>query len=80
MSSKTDIEQFTTKPMSNEQLFKEAPSIFSDLPIDSVSSQYHFVKTSEILDVFRESGFYPILCGEAKSRSSEGQPFVKHLI
>lgn len=69
------------KPLSNEELFKIAPSIFSDSPIESASSQYHFVKTSDILDIFRnEAGLYPILAGEAKSRSKDGQPYVKHLI
>lgn len=73
--------QVNVKPMSNEELFQAAPSIFSESPIESVSSQYHFVKTSEILDVFRdEAGLYPILAGEAKSRSNEEQPYVKHLI
>jgi hypothetical protein len=72
--------KLNVKTMSNEELFKASPSIFADSPIDSVSSQYHFVKTSEILKTFREAGYYPILCGEAKSRSKDGQPYVKHLI
>lgn len=81
MSIKPNTAQLTIKPLSNEELFQAAPSIFSDSAIDSVSSQYHFVKTSEILDTFRnEAGYYPILAGEAKSRSSDGQPYVKHLI
>jgi hypothetical protein len=72
--------KLNVKTMSNEELFKASPSIFADSPIDSVSSQYHFVKTSEILKTFREAGYFPILCGEAKSRSKDGQPYVKHLI
>ena len=67
-------------PLTNEQLKQQAPSIFSDSPIKSVSSVYHFVKSSELLDIFRESGYYPILAGEQKSRTKEGQPFVKHII
>lgn len=66
--------------LSNEQLKQQAPSIFSDSPIESVSSMYHFVKTSDVLNTFREAGFFPILSGEAKSRTKEGQPYVKHLI
>lgn len=66
--------------LSNEQLKQQAPSIFSDSPIESVSSMYHFVKTSDVLNIFREAGFFPILAGEAKSRTKEGQPYVKHLI
>ena len=72
--------KLNVKTMSDEELFKASPSIFADSPIDSVSSQYHFVKTSRILKTFREAGYYPILCGESKSRSKDGQPYVKHLI
>ncbi|PHR69909.1 MAG: hypothetical protein COA66_13860 [Arcobacter sp.] len=68
------------KPMSNTELFQAAKSIFSNSASQSVSAQYHFVKTSEILDIFREAGYFPILAGEAKSRSIDGQPYVKHLI
>lgn len=78
--STNEQSNLNVKPMSNAELLKAAPSIFSDSPIESVSSQYHFVKTSEILDTFREAGYYPILAGEAKSRSTDGQPYVKHLI
>lgn len=66
--------------LSNQQLREQAPSIFSDSPIESVSTMYHFVKTSDVLNTFREAGFFPILSGEAKSRTKEGQPYVKHLI
>lgn len=79
MSKNTQI-NLSVPPISNEDLLQSAPSIFADSPIDSVSSQYHFVKTSEVLKTFLEAGYYPILCGEAKSRSKNGQPYVKHLI
>ena len=66
--------------LSNVELKNIAPSIFSDSAIESVSSQYHFVKTSDILETFKEAGYYPIMAGESKSRTKEGQPFVKHII
>lgn len=72
--------QLTTKVMSNKELFEASPSIFADSPVESVSSQYHFIKTSDLLDIFRESGYFPILGGESKSRTLEGQPYVKHII
>lgn len=36
----------TVKPLSNEALFKVAPSIFSENPIETVSDKYAFVPTS----------------------------------
>ena len=79
MSIKPNTE-LTTKVMSNEELFKAAPSIFADSPIESVSSQYHFIKTGDLLEIFRDSGYFPILGGESKSRTLEGQPYVRHII
>jgi len=70
----------SARPLTNSELYALAPSIFSDSAIASVSSQYNFVPTHEILKTFREAGYYPILAGEASSRTSENQPFVKHLI
>ena len=68
------------RPLKNQELYAQAPSIFSNSPIESVSSQYNFVPTHEILQTFREAGYYPILAGEAKSRTAENQPYVKHLL
>lgn len=79
MSIKPNTE-LTTKVMLDSELFEVAPSIFADSPIESVSSQYHFIKTSNLLDIFRDSGYFPILGGESKSRTEEGQPYVKHII
>lgn len=78
--SRNEQSNLTVKPMSNEELYKEAPSIFSENPIDSASDSYAFVPTYKLLDIFREAGYYPILCGEAKSRTKDNQPYVKHII
>lgn len=51
------------QPMSDEQLYKVAPSIFSETPIDGVSDRYAFVPTHSLLDTFRASGYYPIMAG-----------------
>jgi len=67
-------------PLTDAQLRVKAPSIFAESAIDNVSSQYNFVPTHEVLRTFKEAGYYPILAGEAKSRNSENQPYVKHLI
>lgn len=67
-------------PLTNSELYALAPSVFSDTPISTVSSQYNFVPTHQLLDTFRNAGYYPILAGEAKSRDSKNQPYVKHII
>ncbi len=69
------------KPLSNEELFKAAPSIFSENPIEGVSSRYAFVPTYSVLDTFREAGYYPIMASESKVRNDENnQGYQKHII
>ena len=70
----------SANPLTNSELFALAPSVFSDKPINTVSSQYNFVPTHKLLDTFRKAGYLPILAGEAKSRDSKNQPYVKHII
>ncbi len=68
------------KPLSNEELFDIAPSIFSENPIEGVSDKYAFVPTYKLLDTFRDSGYYPINAGESKVRDEENQGYQKHII
>ena len=70
----------TVKPLSNEALFKVAPSIFSESPIEGVSDKYAFVPTHKLLDIFRDAGYYPIMASESKVRDEENQGYQKHII
>ena len=71
----------TIKPLTNEELLKVAPSIFSENPIEGVSSRYAFVPTYSVLDTFREAGYYPIMASESKVRNNENnQGYQKHII
>jgi len=68
------------QPMSNEQLYKAAPSIFSESPIDGVSDRHAFVPTYSLLDTFRALGYYPVMASESKVRLDENQGFQKHMV
>ena len=68
------------KPLSNEQLLTVAPSIFSETPIESVSSRYAFVSTHSVLDTFRDAGYYPIMASESKVRDNDNQGYQKHIV
>ena len=70
----------TVKPLSNDELLKFAPSIFSENPIEGVSDKYAFVPTFKLLDTFRNAGYYPINAGESKVRDEENQGYQKHII
>lgn len=70
----------TVKPLSNDELFNVAPSIFSENPIETVSDKYAFVPTHKLLDIFRDAGYYPIMASESKVRDEENQGYQKHII
>ena len=70
----------TVKPLSNDELLKFAPSIFSENPIEGVSDKYVFVPTFKLLDTFRNAGYYPINAGESKVRDEASEGYQKHII
>lgn len=70
----------SVKPLSNEQLHQLAPSIFSETPIEGVSTRYAFVPTYSILDTFKEAGYYPIMASQSNVRNDENQGYQKHII
>ena len=69
-----------SKPLTDAELLAAAPSIFSEAPIETASSQYYHLQTSSILDTFRQAGYFPIMAGEATARDKSNQPFVRHII
>ncbi len=68
------------KPLTDAELLKAAPSIFSETPIEGVSNRYAFVPTHSLLDTFRASGYYPIMGSESKVRLDENQGYQKHMV
>ncbi|PRM88744.1 hypothetical protein CJ669_03195 [Aliarcobacter cryaerophilus] len=70
----------SVKPLSNDELYSVAPSIFSETAIDGVSKEYAFVPTYKVLDTFRDAGYYPIMASESKVRDEENQGYQKHII
>ena len=68
------------KILTNDELLKVAPSIFSENPIETVSDKYAFVATHKLLDTFRDSGYYPIMASENKVRDEDNQGYQKHII
>ncbi len=67
-------------PLTNEELYAQAPSIFAETPIEGVSDRYAFVPTHTVLNTFREAGYYPIMASESKVRNQENLGYQKHII
>ena len=70
----------TVKPLSNDELFNVAPSIFSESPIETVRDKYDFIPKNKLLDTFRDAGYYPIMASESKARNEINNGYQKHII
>ena len=68
------------RPLSNDELLKVAPSIFSENPIETVSDKYAFVATHRLLEIFIDLGYYPIMASQSQVRDENNQGYQKHII
>ena len=66
--------------LSNDQLFKAAPSIFATKPWSKVSSRYAFIPTSDVVNSLRAEGFMPVKAMQSRSRTEDKKNFTKHMI
>ena len=67
-------------PLTNDELYTYAPSIFAEEPAEGVSDRYAFVPTHTVLDTFRKAGYYPIMASESKIRNEDNIGYQKHII
>jgi hypothetical protein len=68
------------QPLSNDQLFRTAPSIFAPEPWVKMSRKYQFIPTIQIVEEMRSNGFLPISVQQSNSRIPGKENFTKHLI
>jgi hypothetical protein len=66
--------------LSNDQLYRIAPSIFAQSADEARSDKYRFVPTIEVLDTLRSEGFQPVRVTTSRSLTEEGKSYVKHHI
>ena len=64
--------------LSNDQLFRAAPSIFATQPWDEVSDRYTFVSTSDIVDRLRGEGLVPVSARQSNTRLPGKKAFARH--
>lgn len=67
-------------PLTNEQIFEVAPSIFAAEKHDSRSERYTYIPTINVLDKLRQEGFQPFMVAQAKCRDEGKREFTKHLV
>jgi hypothetical protein len=66
--------------LSQDKMFKLAPSIFTDRPSEKVSSAYAFIPTTRVLGLLENEGWKPVNVSQSRSRTEEGREFTKHMI
>lgn len=69
-----------TAPLTNDQLFKAAPSIFATQPWERMSARYTFIPTIQIVERMRSEGFAPVAVCQSSTRIEGKQDFTKHMI
>ena len=57
-----------SKSLSNEELERYAPALFTQEPHSNVSDKYHFIPTIDIVEEIRENGWFPVKVDEARVR------------
>ena len=66
--------------LSQEDLRRIAPSIFSEAARPSLSSRYTFVSTAQVVDLLRSEGWEPVKAGEQRVRLDARRGFQLHEI
>jgi hypothetical protein len=70
----------TEQPMTNDQLYAAAPSIFATQPWHAMSARYTFIPTSAVVDRMRAEGFQPFAALQSRTRIEGKGEFTKHVV
>lgn len=66
--------------LTDRDLQNQAPSIFAKEPYYEVSDKYNFIPSIDVVNIFRENGFFPTIAKESNVRIDDKNGFQKHLI
>lgn len=67
-------------PMSDDQIFRIAPSVFAVEKHESRSDKYTYIPTFELLAALRKEGFDVVAAIQGRSRTEGKAEFTKHMI
>jgi hypothetical protein len=66
--------------LTEDQLRRQAPSVFATKPDYKVSDQYTFLPTYKVVDGLRAEGWLPVFAQEQNVRLERRQGFAKHML
>jgi Domain of unknown function (DUF932). len=67
-------------PLSDDQLYRVAPSIFAIDKHESRSDRYTYIPTIDVLNGLRKEGFQPFMVAQSRSRIEGKSDFTKHML
>lgn len=67
-------------PLSDEQIYRAAPSVFAVGKHSSRSERYTYIPTIQVIKGLRSEGFLPFSVCQSKSRIAGKADFTKHMI
>ncbi|SEF89421.1 DUF932 domain-containing protein [Marinobacterium lutimaris] len=70
----------TMQILSQDQLYRQAPAIFADMPDSNVSDRYGFVPTIDVVNALQAEGWHPVRAQQTQSRLPERRSVARHMV
>lgn len=68
------------RPLTNDELAKYVPSVFTEDKHESRSERYTYIPTIALLDKLRHEGFEPFFACQTRVRNFDKREFTKHML
>jgi len=70
----------SVRPLTNQQLEEQAPTLFTSAPHFEVSDKYHFIPTIDVVEEIRANNWYPVTVSEASVRDEDKEGYQQHCV
>ena len=70
----------SVKPLSNEELKIQAPTLFTQEPHSDVSEKYHFIPTIDVIEEIKSHNWHPVSVSEAGVRDIQKEGYQQHCV
>ena len=70
----------SVKPLSNEELKIQAPTLFTQEPHFDVSEKYHFIPTIDEIEEIKSHNWHPVSVSEAGVRDIQKEGYQQHCV
>lgn len=71
---------YSKNPLTMNQIFQLAPSVFATEPYGKMSDKYRMVPTAKVVESLMDTGFQPMYAGQARTRIEGKAEFTRHVL